>query len=497
MSAVQPRRDDKVTLTPSPSNSTPVSFWDRELGKVGGVSITPTRLAIGTVAVLGTFAVVGGGVWWWKKPSAEQKELTALRKTAEEKAVEVVRDIGNDVINGMMNEGGMSNKVAVDAAIRDAEKRAKNGVATTLKVLTERMVYLAPKVVEKLKATRSLDMSSLDGLVGEAAVRSATSLMTKVNDAGSAVLDGLAPLTVEWANVELAENTMNAVVAKMGALKEAAVRSAMMKLKATVKSDGEREILRGMAWKVAVADSNDRIKLEKVRAKNTINELEAARMGTGPAMRALVEAMCDKTVATVREAKRLKSLDGMAPKKLKVLSWLQAEWDEKLTVNNELEAVKWVDKTTAVAREHVLKILETMKVLTEAEAKGAREALKEKAERAAKEKVPAGSLPEDYTQPEATDYWTNAPQSIKAVGQNYVRTEAGTLKAKLKNMLEVEKWENKNDAPTEGERKAAIEAWILRRRNTEVVKRMIVVDAMKRVEDIANAMETDLAKMTS
>ena len=38
--------------------------------------------------------------------------------------------------------------------------------------------------------------------------------------------------------------------------------------------------------------------------------MEAARTGTGPAMRALVEALCKKTVATVSEAKRSKSLDG-------------------------------------------------------------------------------------------------------------------------------------------------------------------------------------------
>jgi hypothetical protein len=35
-----------------------------EMTKIGGGSITPTGVAIGTVAVLATFAVVGGGVWW-------------------------------------------------------------------------------------------------------------------------------------------------------------------------------------------------------------------------------------------------------------------------------------------------------------------------------------------------------------------------------------------------------------------------------------------------
>jgi hypothetical protein len=45
--------------------------------KIGGVSITPKRLAVGTVAVLGTVAVVGGVWWlghkkgWWKKPSTQ------------------------------------------------------------------------------------------------------------------------------------------------------------------------------------------------------------------------------------------------------------------------------------------------------------------------------------------------------------------------------------------------------------------------------------------
>ncbi|MCA6072970.1 MAG: hypothetical protein LE178_05510 [Endomicrobium sp.] len=110
------------------------------------------------------------------------------------------------------------------------------------------------------------------------------------------------------------------------------------------------------------------------------------------------------------------------------------------------------------------------------------EALKEKAERATKEKVSAGVLPEYYNQHEATDYWTNASPAIKTVRKNYVRTEEATFKAKLKNMLEAEEWENKNDVPTEGERKAAIEAWILRRRNPEIVERMVVVNAMKTVE---------------
>ncbi|MCA6073180.1 MAG: hypothetical protein LE178_06625, partial [Endomicrobium sp.] len=268
------------------------------------------------------------------------------------------------------------------------------------------------------------------------------------------------------------------------------------------KSDGEREILRGMALKVAEADRDERIKLEKVRAKNTINAVEAARMGTGPAMRALAEATCEKMVATVREAKRLKSLDGMAPEKLKVLSWLQAEMEEKLRANNELKAVKWMEDETAKAKEDVLKILADMKVLTEAKAKGARvpevKALKEKAERAAKARVPELELPEDYNQHEATDYWINASPAIKKVAQNCVRTEEKTFKAKLKNMmLGAEKLANKNDAPTEGERKAAIEAWILRWWNPEVVRRMGVVDAMRTVERIANAMETSLANMTS
>ncbi|MCA6070564.1 MAG: hypothetical protein LE180_05615, partial [Endomicrobium sp.] len=76
---VKPRRDYNGNLTStSSSNSTPVSFWNREIGKVGGFSVTPTKVAIGTVAVLATVAVVGGGVWWlghkkgwWKKSSTQ------------------------------------------------------------------------------------------------------------------------------------------------------------------------------------------------------------------------------------------------------------------------------------------------------------------------------------------------------------------------------------------------------------------------------------------
>jgi hypothetical protein len=63
--------------------SVPRDTWgtitsDREIGKVGGLSVTPKRLAVGTVAILGTFAVEGGGVWWlghkkgwWKKSSTK------------------------------------------------------------------------------------------------------------------------------------------------------------------------------------------------------------------------------------------------------------------------------------------------------------------------------------------------------------------------------------------------------------------------------------------
>jgi hypothetical protein len=40
------------------NNVHPVGFWNREIGKVGGVSITPKRVAIGTVAVLGTATVL-------------------------------------------------------------------------------------------------------------------------------------------------------------------------------------------------------------------------------------------------------------------------------------------------------------------------------------------------------------------------------------------------------------------------------------------------------
>ena len=71
------------------------------------------------------------------------------------------------------------------------------------------------------------------------------------------------------------------------------------------------------------------------------------------------------------------------------------------------------------------------------------------------------------------------------MGQNYVRKEAETFKAKLKNMLGAEKWENKNDAPTEVALDKAIEAWMLRRRRTEVIERMTVVDAMRDVKIIA------------
>jgi hypothetical protein len=93
MSVVPQQVNDKG-LTPSPSTSfcdkhkwcsVPRDTWgiiksDREIGKVGGFSVTPKRLAVGTVAILGTVAVVEGGVWWlghkkgwWKKSSTQQK----------------------------------------------------------------------------------------------------------------------------------------------------------------------------------------------------------------------------------------------------------------------------------------------------------------------------------------------------------------------------------------------------------------------------------------
>ncbi|MCA6070650.1 MAG: hypothetical protein LE180_06060, partial [Endomicrobium sp.] len=50
-SVVPQRVDDNDN--PPPINSSPVSFWDREIYNVGGLSITPTRVAIGA-AVLGT-----------------------------------------------------------------------------------------------------------------------------------------------------------------------------------------------------------------------------------------------------------------------------------------------------------------------------------------------------------------------------------------------------------------------------------------------------------
>ena len=72
------------------NNVTPVGFWNRELGKVGRFSITPTR-AVG--AVLGTVAVVGSGVWWlghkkgwWTKPlTAGEQEKYGAHKLREEK----------------------------------------------------------------------------------------------------------------------------------------------------------------------------------------------------------------------------------------------------------------------------------------------------------------------------------------------------------------------------------------------------------------------------
>jgi hypothetical protein len=49
------------------NNVTPVGFWNREIWKVGGVSITPKRLAIGTGAVLGTATVLYIGYKWCKR----------------------------------------------------------------------------------------------------------------------------------------------------------------------------------------------------------------------------------------------------------------------------------------------------------------------------------------------------------------------------------------------------------------------------------------------
>ncbi|MCA6072518.1 MAG: hypothetical protein LE178_03150, partial [Endomicrobium sp.] len=81
------------------NNVTPVSFWNRELGKVGGVSITPKRVAIGTGAVLGTATVLYIGYKWYKKhqilitvpPGSKTQSIEETN--AIEKAITTVREI--------------------------------------------------------------------------------------------------------------------------------------------------------------------------------------------------------------------------------------------------------------------------------------------------------------------------------------------------------------------------------------------------------------------
>ncbi|MCA6072945.1 MAG: hypothetical protein LE178_05370 [Endomicrobium sp.] len=89
------------------NNVTPVSFWDRELGKVGRFSVTPTKVAIGITTVV----VVGGGVWWlghkkgwWKKSSTQQKGVEVTNANA------VNANVGNIIAtadnNNVNNRGG-------------------------------------------------------------------------------------------------------------------------------------------------------------------------------------------------------------------------------------------------------------------------------------------------------------------------------------------------------------------------------------------------------
>jgi hypothetical protein len=92
------------------NNVTPVGFWNRELGKIGGVSITPKRVAIGTGAVLGTATVLYIGYKWYKKhqilitvppgsekPSVEEtnaiNEISTIRKKILEKEFEARRGV--------------------------------------------------------------------------------------------------------------------------------------------------------------------------------------------------------------------------------------------------------------------------------------------------------------------------------------------------------------------------------------------------------------------
>jgi hypothetical protein len=107
-SVVPQQVNDKSNLTPPPPTtfcdkhkwcSVPRDTWgiiksDREIGEVGGFSVTPKRLAVGTaVAVLGTVALLFIGYKWLKKPSAQGNVKDANAD-----------DGNNIVINN--NEGG-------------------------------------------------------------------------------------------------------------------------------------------------------------------------------------------------------------------------------------------------------------------------------------------------------------------------------------------------------------------------------------------------------
>ncbi|MCA6073068.1 MAG: hypothetical protein LE178_06050 [Endomicrobium sp.] len=95
-----------VTSTVNKNNVTPVSFWNREIGKVGGFSVTPTKVAIGITTVV----VVGGGIWWlghkkgwWKKPLIpEEQQKYDAHKLREERLKD--KDLSLEILTGIVEE---------------------------------------------------------------------------------------------------------------------------------------------------------------------------------------------------------------------------------------------------------------------------------------------------------------------------------------------------------------------------------------------------------
>ncbi|MCA6072720.1 MAG: hypothetical protein LE178_04200 [Endomicrobium sp.] len=96
--------EEIVDYVPSAGNNNdvhPVSFWNREIGKVGELSITPKRITY-TVAVIGGIFLIYGSYKWDRLKEKEEKlikEINKLKeqsKTKEKETLETMKAIAEN-----------------------------------------------------------------------------------------------------------------------------------------------------------------------------------------------------------------------------------------------------------------------------------------------------------------------------------------------------------------------------------------------------------------